>query len=258
MLERLDHREVAVLKSRVLAHERDVRFLRYVVDGASQGVPSAHFGFDARVHDGQSFGEDMIETLVMEHLWHVVDIRHVVHAKHVGLFNMTKERDFRLCGFLQRLVAPAEDDVRRDTRAHELPHSVLCGFGFLLAHDAQHGHEGHVAEGDVGLADTVLELLQCFQEDHALDVTHRAPQFDQTHVGRAFTAVHGDLRHSLNPVLDGVGNVRDDLDGFAEVVASSLSVDDLLVDLARGDVVVACESDVEETLIVAQIEVCLA
>ena len=46
-----------------------------------------------------------------------------------------------------------------------------------------------------------------------------------------------------------------DLDGFAEVVAAALLEDDLLVDAAGGEVVVAREGRVGEALVVAQIEV---
>ncbi len=46
-----------------------------------------------------------------------------------------------------------------------------------------------------------------------------------------------------------------DLNGFAEVVAATLFQDDLLVDAAGGEVVVARQRRVGETLIVAQVEV---
>jgi hypothetical protein len=38
-------------------------------------------------------------------------------------------------------------------------------------------------------------------------------------------------------ILDRVGDVRDDLDGGAEIVAAPLALDDALVDPARGHVV---------------------
>ncbi len=47
----------------------------------------------------------------------------------------------------------------------------------------------------------------------------------------------------------------DDLDGFAEVVAAALLGDDLLVDAAGGEVVVAGELGVGEALVVAEVEV---
>ena len=49
--------------------------------------------------------------------------------------------------------------------------------------------------------------------------------------------------------------MRHDLHRLAEVVALALALDDVLVDLACGDVVVAREGDVEVALIVAQVEV---
>ena len=44
-------------------------------------------------------------------------------------------------------------------------------------------------------------------------------------------------------VLDGVGDVRDDLDGGAEIVAAPLLGEDVLVDAAGGDVVAAGSPD---------------
>ncbi len=62
----------------------------------------------------------------------------------------------------------------------------------------------------------------------------------------------GDLAHG---VLDLVGDVGDDLDGLAEVVAAAFLGDDLLVDAAGGEVVVARELGVGEALVVAEVEV---
>ena len=47
----------------------------------------------------------------------------------------------------------------------------------------------------------------------------------------------------------------DDLDGLAEVVAAALLGDDLLVDAAGGEVVVAGEMGVGEAFVVAEVEV---
>jgi hypothetical protein len=52
--------------------------------------------------------------------------------------------------------------------------------------------------------------------------------------------------------------VGHDLHRLAEVVAAALTLDDVLVNLARCDVVLAGEGDVEVALVVAEIEVDLA
>jgi hypothetical protein len=56
-------------------------------------------------------------------------------------------------------------------------------------------------------------------------------------------------------VFDLVGDVRDHLHRLAEVVAAALLGDDLLVDAAGGQVVVAAELRVRETLVMAEVEV---
>ena len=59
----------------------------------------------------------------------------------------------------------------------------------------------------------------------------------------------------LDALLDLVGDVRDDLDGRAEVVAAALALDDRVVDPAGGDVRRARRVDVGEALVVAEVEV---
>jgi hypothetical protein len=52
--------------------------------------------------------------------------------------------------------------------------------------------------------------------------------------------------------------VGDNLDSLAEVVATALALNDMLVDLAGGDVVVTGKGDIEVALVVAEVEVGLA
>ena len=56
-------------------------------------------------------------------------------------------------------------------------------------------------------------------------------------------------------ILDGVGDVRDDLHGGAEIVAPPLLGDDLLIDAASGDVVGLARRAPGEALIMAEIEI---
>lgn len=61
--------------------------------------------------------------------------------------------------------------------------------------------------------------------------------------------------HALDPILNLVRNVRDDLNGLAEVVPLALFGNDLAVDLAGGDVVVGSQFDGQEALVVAKVQV---
>ena len=69
------------------------------------------------------------------------------------------------------------------------------------------------------------------------------------------TSTSCELGDQLDALLDLVGDVRDDLDGAAEVVAAALLADDRVVDRARGDVGAARGVRVREALVVAEVEV---
>ena len=75
----------------------------------------------------------------------------------------------------------------------------------------------------------VAELADRLEERQALDVADGAADLAQ-HEVVAVVAV-------ADEILDGVGDVRDHLDGGAEIVAAPLLGEDLLVDAAGGDVV---------------------
>ncbi|MPM92617.1 hypothetical protein SDC9_139752 [bioreactor metagenome] len=61
--------------------------------------------------------------------------------------------------------------------------------------------------------------------------------------------------HPQHLVLDLIGDVRDHLDGVAEVLTAALLGDHRGIDLAGGDVRVGIEVAVEEALVVADVEV---
>ena len=72
-------------------------------------------------------------------------------------------------------------------------------------------------------AEFVAELADRFEERQALDVADRAADLDQSEID--LRAVFGQV--ARDRVLDRVGDVRDDLDGRAEIVAAPLAGDHL-------------------------------
>lgn len=62
-----------------------------------------------------------------------------------------------------------------------------------------------------------------------------------------------DLGNSGDPFLDGIGDVRHHLDSLAEIIATTFTLNDGLVNFTSCNVVVACQLDSE----VSKIECCL-
>src|SRR5262249_53029437 len=112
------------------------------------------------------------------------------------------------------------------------------------------GDKGQKREMDVDGAvawKIVAELADRLEERQTLDVADGAANLAKNEI-IAVVAVTDEL-------LDGIGDVRDHLDGGAEIVAAPLLGQDLLVDAAGGDVVLAAGGAAGEALVMAEVEV---
>ncbi len=88
-----------------------------------------------------------------------------------------------------------------------------------------------MAEHYVFIADVVADLTDRFQEGQRLDVADRPADFDDADVGVAL------FRNALDVRFYFVRDVRNDLNGCAEIVAAAFFVDDGVVDLPGRHVV---------------------
>ena len=104
-------------------------------------------------------------------------------------------------------------------------------------------------EADIVRPGVECELADGFQERQPLDVTRRAADLgdDDIHL-----RVVGE---DLDAPLDFIGDVRNDLNGLAEIDALALVIEDLLIDLTAGGVVLARELRAGEPLVMTEVEV---
>ena len=93
----------------------------------------------------------------------------------------------------------------------------------------------------------VLDLADRLEERQALDVADGAADFAQ-HEVISVVAVEDEI-------LDGIGDVRDHLDGGAEIVAAPFLGENVLIDAPGGDVVGLGGRTSGETLVVAEVEI---
>ena len=99
----------------------------------------------------------------------------------------------------------------------------------------------------VAARQVVAELADGLEIRQALDIADRAADLAQ-HEVEALVAV-------ADEILDRVGDVRNDLDGGAEIVAAPLLGEDVLIDAAGGDVVLPRRRPAGEALVMAEIEI---
>ena len=198
--------------------------------------------------EAQQPADVVVEALVVEDEGDLVQAAGVDRADHRLLGDVAQQRDLALEAHREGAVAAADDDVGLDAPAAQLGDRVLGGLGLLLARRADVGHQGEVDVADVVAPDVLAELPDGLQEGEDLDVAHRAADLGDDDVD----VVAGQAQDAF---LDLVGDVGDDLDGVAQVVAPPLLGQHRRVDRAGGGGRVAVEVLVDEALVVAQVEV---
>ena len=163
--------------------------------------------------------------------------------------DVAEERDLVDMLIRDGVIGARDDHIGLDADAAQLAHAVLGGLGLQLAAGADVGQEGDVDVERVFAPQIAAHLAQSFHKRQALDVADGAADFAEHHVSA------GGLGHQANAALDFVGDVGNDLDRAAKIVAAPLARDHFGVDTAGRDVRHLVEVDVDEALVVAQVEV---
>jgi hypothetical protein len=129
------------------------------------------------------------------------------------------------------MLGAAGQYIGLNAKTQQLFYGVLGGFRFKFLGCIQIGHQGQVNDQAVVAPQFPAQLPHRLHVGQRFDVAHRTAQFRDDQV------VLAGLSEQQHPALDLVGNVRDHLHRFAEVVARPFLVDYRLVDSAGGDVV---------------------
>ena len=195
----------------------------------------------------QQAQQHAVEALVAQREGHFVDGVDVAGRDDGLLGDIAEEADLLLEVAGQGTVGAAQQHVGLDADRTEVADTVLRGLGLELAGGADVGHQGEVHVDRVLAADVLSELPDGLEERQAFDVAHGAADFHQHHVDIA--------SGGADAVLDFVGDVRDHLDGAAEVVAPPFLGEHRHVDLAGGPVAVARRRHAREALVVAEVEI---
>ena len=112
---------------------------------------------------------------------------------------------------------------------------MLGRLGLELSRRRDPRHQGRVDADRLVAAEVVAQLADRLDERQAFDIADRPADFANDEVEPVDVAER--------EFLDLVGDVGNDLDGRAEIVALALAGDDLLVDPTRGDIVRLARGD---------------
>ena len=183
----------------------------------------------------------------MQHQGHLVDRGHCTALDHASEIHVAEQGDLVFDLLRHGLIAAANQNVRLDSDLHQLPYGVLGRLGLQLAGDRYVGQQGEVYEQGVISADLLAELSNGLQERQRFDVTHRAADLSNDNVVLGAEA--------SDSALDFVCDVRNDLNGAAEVFTAPFLRNHIQVHPSRCDVVHLGERPIDEPLVMTEVQV---
>ena len=245
MDERLVQRFVRVLKPDILADDPDRHLAFEVLVTVEDILPCGQFGrlaFEPEMLE--QFG---VQTTGVILQGHSVDARRIEGGYDRFLSDVAEIGDLLPFPVRQRMLAPAQEHIRLDAETGQFANGVLRRLGLQLARGGNVRDEGNVNEGRSRRSKFVLQLPHRLDERQALDVADRSTDLAQDEVVVALIVER--------ECLDGVRDVRNDLDSRTEIVAAPFLGDDIAIDPARRDVVALPRRNAGEALVMAEVEV---
>ena len=231
----------------VFADKTDVDLLRGLLASFEEGFPgSQRRRLADRLTDLLQDGG--VQSLVLHVDRHLIDARQVLTLDDTVEVDITEGSDLLADGVVEMLLRPEHEHVRLDADALQLLDAVLCRLGLQFACGPEIRHESQV-DVDGPATEFPFQLTDGLHERCALDVTNGTSNLRDDEIVMIF------LSEEFDVTLDFIRDMRDDLYGLAEVVASTLLVNDRLVDTARRHRVGLSGLDASEALIMAQVKV---
>ena len=154
----------------------------------------------------------------MQHTGHFVDGVYVPHADYTPTWHVGEQADFVFFVVGYFAVGAAQQRIGLDTNFAQFLHGVLRRLGFEFACSGNPRQVSEVHKSAVAWALLQAQLAHSLQERQRFDITHSATNFYDSHVYLVFRAY---ARTTFHIFLDFVGDVGNDLYGFAQIIATA-------------------------------------
>ena len=207
------------------------------------------------VPEGQSKALDEvgIKSLAMQRQRHVVDGGYVSALDDGVAVDVAHERNLRLDPFGQRTIGAQHQSIRRDANRPQCTDGVLRRLRFEFTGSRQERNERHVDKSDVRASEVVAHLASRLEERLRFDVADGTADFSDDNVRTIPVLIR--LSLTTHHILDLIRDMRNNLNGIAQILTTTFLGDNRGVHLARRRICSARQVHIQEAFVVADIEV---
>ena len=248
MRQRLIEALIGIEQAGVFAHHRNGHLALRGGDALDNILPARdiRLTINAEVEVPQHLP---VQPLIVIGQRHLINAARIKRRYHTFGPHIAEQCNLAALILRNRPVATAEQDLRLDAHAEQFLHRMLGRLGLQLTSRGDIGHQRQMQKQAARRAQLIGQLPYGFKKGQALNIAHRAADFDEDEIIG--------LSIGLNRFLDGIGDMRNDLDGGAEIIPPPLLGDHLGIEPPRGPVIGLIGRNTGEALIMPEVEISL-
>ena len=241
------HGDVSVMKLNIFSNQCNVDLCGRMTKLIYHIGPVGQIRF--RTRQVQTFAGSLRQMLLFHGKRCFIQIFHIQVLKNMLFRNITEQSNLVLDAFFQRKLGTAYNNIRLDSHTLQLFDRSLGWFGLHFAGCFQIRDQCDMDQDRIFMTNFMLELTDRLKEWLTFNITDCTAGLNDGDM-HIFGCVI-----PIKSAFDFVGNVRNDLNGSAAVIAATLLLKNGPVYFSGGHIGILIKIFVDKTLVMSKIEV---
>ena len=237
---------IGVAQLGVFADNGNFDFAFGIGQAVGHVIPAGHIRHRG-ISDAKGVQNGRIQPFAVIGQRRLVDGFQIIGGNHVFGAHVAEQPDFGTFLVGDRMFGTTDQNLGCDADRAQLLNAVLGRFGFQFARCRQIGDQRQVHENTLPARLVLRKLADGLEKRQGLDIAHGAADFAQHEIDFVFA--------NRDEILDFVGDMRNHLNGFAQIIAAPFLFQHGGIDSARGNRIGIAGGNAGETLVMAKVQI---
>ena len=237
---------IGILKLHIFADDGDIHLAIGVMNAVGNVLPDAKVRL-GRGGDVESVQHRLIQPLFMIGQRRLVDRVQVIGGDHGIGAHIAKQADLGAFLVGNRMFRTTNQHVGRDPDTAQFLDAVLGGFCFQFTRGGQIGQQRQMHENALATRFVLGKLADRLEKGQGLDIADGAADFTEHEINLVLA--------DADEFLDLVGDMRDHLNGLAQIVPTPFFFQHGGIDAPRRNGIRVARSNAGKTLVVTKVQI---